>query len=62
LQQSNNSLTDQIQNFEVRMASVQDRLTAQYSSLNALLQQYPLLMQQIAAQLTSLPSTNTKEG
>ena len=56
LNQTSQNLTDQIHDFEVRMASVQEQLTAQYSNLNVLLQQYPMLMQQIAAQLSSLPS------
>ena len=56
LNQTSQNLTDQIHDFEVRMASVQEQLTAQYSNLNVLLQQYPMLMQQIAAQLSSLPN------
>ena len=44
------------------MSSVQAQLTTQYSSLNALLQQYPSLMQQIAAQLSSLPSAKSNNG
>jgi flagellar hook-associated protein 2 len=62
LKQTSQSLTRQIIDFEVRMSSVQAQLTAQYSSLNALLQQYPSLMQQIAAQLGSLPSANSSNS
>jgi flagellar hook-associated protein 2 len=62
LKNTNATLTDQINDFEVRMGLVQDRLTAQYSNLNALLQQYPLLMQQIASQLSSLPNASSNKG
>jgi len=62
LNQTNNSLTNQINNFEVRMAGVQQQLFSEYSNLNTLLQQYPLQMQQVAAQLASLPSANTSSG
>jgi flagellar hook-associated protein 2 len=62
LNQTSQSLTNQINDFEVRMSSVQAQLTTQYSSLNALLQQHPSLMQQIAAQLNSLPNANSKNS
>lgn len=55
LNQTNRNLTDQINDLEVRMDAVQRQLTAQYSALNTLLQQYPLQMQQIASQLANLP-------
>ncbi len=42
------------------MTVKQQQLTAQYSSLNVLLQQYPAEMQQIALQLSSLNSTSNK--
>jgi flagellar hook-associated protein 2 len=56
LNQTNQDLTNQISDFEVRMAGVQSQLTTQYSALNTLLQQYPLQMQQIASQLSALPN------
>jgi flagellar hook-associated protein 2 len=56
LKQTNQGVTDQINDFEVRMATVQEQLMTQYSSLNALLQQYPAQLQQVAAQLGSLPT------
>jgi flagellar hook-associated protein 2 len=62
LKQTTQSLTNQINDFEVRMATVQDKLTMQYSNLNALLQQYPMQMQQIAAQLGSLPDATSSKG
>ena len=62
LNHTSRSLTRQINDFEVRMSAVQAQLTAQYSSLNALLQQYPSLMQQIAAQLGSLPNAKSNNG
>ncbi|HEY1731350.1 MAG TPA: flagellar filament capping protein FliD [Terriglobales bacterium] len=59
LKQTSQGLTDQINDFELRMASVQDQLTTQYSNLDALLQQYPMQLQQVAAQLGSLPSSSS---
>ncbi len=59
LNQTNTSLTNQISDFEVRMAGVQQQLTTRYSNLSALLQQYPLQMQEIAGQLSSLPSASS---
>jgi flagellar hook-associated protein 2 len=54
LQQTSQSLTNDINDFEARMAIEQQQLTKQYSALNTALQQYPVLMQQIASQLSSL--------
>lgn len=62
LQNTNQSLTNDINNFEVRMISLQQQLIEQYSALNATLEQYPLLMQQIANQLSSLSSGSTKSS
>ncbi len=62
LNQSNQSLTNQINDFEVRMATVQDQLTTQYDNLNTLLEQYPMQMQQVAAQLGSLPSSTSSSS
>ncbi len=62
LNQTNNSLTQQISDFEVRMTAVQQQLTTQYSNLSALLQQYPAQMQQVAAQLGSLPSSTSSSS
>ena len=59
LNQTNQSLTDQINDFEVRMTTVQQQLTSQYDNLNTLLEEYPMQMQQVAAQLGSLPSTSS---
>ena len=61
LQQTNQSLTNDINDFEVRMTSLQQELTQQYSAVNAALEEYPLLMQQIASQLGSL-STSGKSS
>jgi flagellar hook-associated protein 2 len=62
LKQTNQGLTDQINDFELRMATVQDQLTTQYSNLDALLQQYPMQLQQVAAQLGSLPSATSSSS
>lgn len=59
LNQTSQSLTNQINDFEVRMTAVQQQLTTQYSNLDALLQQYPAQMQEVSAQLSSLPGTTT---
>jgi hypothetical protein len=37
-------------------------LTTQYSNLDALLQQYPMQLQQVAAQLGSLPSSSSSSS
>ncbi len=62
LNQTNQSLTDQINDFEVRMTTVQDQLTTQYDNLNTLLEDYPMQMQQVAAQLGSLPSSTSSSS
>jgi flagellar hook-associated protein 2 len=54
LQQTNQSLNNDINDFEARMVSMQQELTQQYSALNATLQAYPLLMQQVSSQLASM--------
>ena len=60
LQAENNNLTQQINDFQDQMTVKQQQLTAQYSSLNVLLQQYPAEMQQIQLQLSSLnPSSSS---
>jgi hypothetical protein len=41
------------------MTTVQQQLTSQYDNLNTLLEQYPMQMQQVAAQLGSLPSSTS---
>ena len=62
LNQTNQTLTNQINDFEVRMTTVQDQLTTEYSALNTLLEQYPLLIQQTAAQLASLPGASSSSN
>jgi flagellar protein FliS len=51
LQQTNQSLTSDINDFEARMTSLQQQLTQQYSAVNATLEEYPMLMQEISSQL-----------
>jgi flagellar hook-associated protein 2 len=48
------NLTDNISNFQLQLGSQQQILTQQYSRVNASLQAYPLLLQQITATLGSL--------
>ncbi len=58
LQQTNQSLNNDINDFEARMTSMQAELTQQYSTLNASLVEYPILMQQISSQLAGLPTSS----
>ena len=62
LQQENQSLTDDINNFEAQMTVEQQELTQQYSALNATLEEYPSLMQEIASQLDSLPGSTSSSS
>jgi flagellar hook-associated protein 2 len=62
LNQTNSSLTNQINDFETRMATVQDQLTTQYDNLNTLLQEYPMQLQEIAGQLASLPNASSSSS
>jgi flagellar hook-associated protein 2 len=48
------NLTDNIANFQLQLGSQQQILTQEYSRVNASLQAYPLLLQQITATLGSL--------
>jgi len=48
------SLQKSIDNFESRMTSMQQNLLAQYSKIDAMLQQMPLIISQINSQLGSL--------
>ena len=48
------NLTDNISNFQTQLTAEQAQLTQQYSAVNASLQAYPLLLQQITATLGSL--------
>jgi flagellar hook-associated protein 2 len=59
LNQSNSDLSTQISDFEANMSEVQKQLTSQYDNLDTLLIQYPLQMQEAAAQLASLPGSTT---
>lgn len=52
------SLSDSINNFEDQLAVQQKQLTDQFSKLNASLQAYPLLLQQVTDTLAVLDSSN----
>lgn len=52
--QAQNTLTDQINALEDRLAIKETLLIKQYSQVNAALQQFPLLMEQITGQLSIL--------
>ena len=62
LQQENQTLTNDINDFEARMTIEQQQLIQQYSALNATLEEYPSLMQQIASQLNSLPNSSNSSS
>ncbi len=55
LNQTSDDLTDQINDFQANMTEVQQQLTTQYDTLNSLLIEYPMQMQEAADQLASLP-------
>ncbi len=59
LTQTNQNLSDQISDFEAQMTTVQAQLTTQYGNLDALLQEYPMQLQEVADQLGSLPGATT---
>jgi flagellar hook-associated protein 2 len=54
------SLQDQIDSFEVYVASQQVLLTAQYNRVNVMLQQLPLIQKQTESQLSGLVNINSK--
>ena len=62
LQQTNQSLTSDISSFQARMDSLQQELTQQYSAVNATLEEYPALMQEIATQLGSLSGSSSSSS
>ena len=41
------------------MTGVQQQLTSQYDDLNTLLMQYPMQMEEVSSQLSSLPNATT---
>ena len=49
------ALTTQINDFEDRLAVTQQQLIAKFSQINAALEQLPLIQNQIAGELGSLP-------
>ena len=55
-------LTQQINDFEDRLAAQQTSLINEYSQMDTLLREYPLQMQQIQSQLASLPTYSSTSG
>jgi flagellar capping protein FliD len=55
------SLQDQIDNFEVYVASQQVMLTNQYNQVNVMLQQLPLIQKQTDSQLSGLIDLNSNK-
>lgn len=55
------SLQDQIDNFEVYVASQQVMLTNRYNQVNVMLQQLPLIQKQTESQLSGLIDLNSNK-
>jgi len=55
-------LTTTINNFETQLTAEQTQLTQQYSTVNAQLESYPLLLQAITESLGSLGSSSSSSG
>ena len=60
-QQQQQNLTSSINDFQDRLLSEQSQLTTQFSQVNALLEQFPFLLQSISLQL-GITSTNTSKS
>jgi flagellar hook-associated protein 2 len=56
------NLTDNITNFQTQLTDEQTQLTQRYDSVNASLQSYPLLLQQVTEMLGSLGGTTSGSG
>jgi flagellar hook-associated protein 2 len=56
------SLTDQINNFQDRLTAQQRQLTTQFSQVNAVLEAYPYLLAEVTNQLDSLPGAITNSS
>jgi len=54
------NLTDEITNFEDRLAQTRQQLITQYSQVDAALRQFPLIMQQITSQLGTSTASPTR--
>ncbi|MGA3349519.1 MAG: flagellar filament capping protein FliD [Candidatus Sulfotelmatobacter sp.] len=61
-EQEQNDLTTNITNFQTQLNSEQTSLTQQYDSVNASLQGYPLLLQEITETLGTLGSGTSSSG
>lgn len=56
------NLADNINNFEAQLATQQKQLTDQFSQVNASLQSYPLLLQQVTETLATMNMSNNTSG
>jgi len=56
------SLTTNINNFEDQLAAEQKQLTQQFSQVNASLQEYPLLLQQVTETLATMDGSTGSSG
>jgi flagellar hook-associated protein 2 len=55
-------LTDRMANFQTQLATQRQYLIAQFSSVNASLQLYPFLLQQVLSQLGNTSSTSSNSS
>jgi flagellar hook-associated protein 2 len=56
------TLADNINNFEAQLATQQKQLTTEFSQVNASLQSYPLLLQQVTETLATMNMSNNSTG
>ena len=61
-QSEQQSLTTNINNFEQQLTAEQKQLTQEFSQVNASLQEYPLLLQQVTETLASMESSGSSSG
>jgi len=61
-QSEQQSLTTNINNFEQQLTTEQKQLTQEFSQVNASLQEYPLLLQQVTETLASMESSGSSSG
>jgi flagellar hook-associated protein 2 len=61
-QSEQNDVTTEITNFQTQAAAQQTQLTQEFDAVNASLEEYPFLLQEVTAALGSLGSSSTSTG
>jgi flagellar hook-associated protein 2 len=61
-QSERNDVTTEITNFQTQAAAQQTQLTQEFDAVNASLEEYPFLLQEVTAALGSLGSSSTSTG